>query len=302
VMLAASWNNWCSSPGMMCVAALSSCSTRLCIACLVLSKLQSFPIQLRLAQAKLVTCLASKRSQRHWGFEGLVSLLVIVLESCGLICCMPKYIIIEAPKTNWPCNVRPQGVRIINNSFTMSFSLTSCLRYIQPCSPLGQPGTSSFSFNVQSWSTEYVCGQCGVQPWFECCHSSCMIPLRKNVFHTLKQLRAHARHWHVQLASVKENSLVLDTVCCTDNSDSNCSYTDEFEDVQQLKDASVVNASLPFSFVKTGTAQFANWCIAGSLTQAIRCVVLQSLLQAPVSVYLDTSLTCHHTPSTSFCI
>jgi hypothetical protein len=122
-------------------------------------------------------------------------------------------------------------VSIINNSFTMAFSLTSCPRCMQMCSPLGQPGTSSFSFNVPSWSTEYVCGQCVVQPWFECCHSSCMIPLRKNVFHTLKQLRAHARHWHVQLASPEENSLVLNMFCCTDDSDSKWSYTDEFDNV-----------------------------------------------------------------------
>jgi hypothetical protein len=65
-------------------------------------------------------------------------------------------------------------------------------------------------------------------------------------------------------------------------------YTDEFDDVQQLEDVSVVDASLPFSFAKTGTAQFADWCIAGSVTQATRCLVLQSLLQAPVSLYLDT--------------
>jgi hypothetical protein len=122
-----------------------------------------------------------------------------------------------------------------------------------------------------------------------CCHSGCMIPLRKNVFHTLKQLRAHARHWHVQLASPEENSLVLNTGCCTDDSDSNCSYTGEFDDVQQLEDVSVVDASLPFSFAKTGTAQFADWCIAGSVTQATRCLVLQSLLQAPVSLYLNIS-------------
>jgi hypothetical protein len=115
------------------------------------------------------------------------------------------------------------------------------------------------------------------------------IPLRKNVFHTLKQLHAHVQHWHVQLASPEETSLVLNMVCCTDDSDSNCSYTDEFDDVQQLEDVSVVDASLPFSFVKTGTAQFADWCIAGSVTQATRCLVLQSLLQAPISLYLDTS-------------
>jgi hypothetical protein len=108
-----------------------------------------------------------------------------------------------------------------------------------------------------------------------------MIPLRKNVFHTLKQLHAHARHWHVQLASAEENGLVLDTVCCTDDSYSNCSYTDEFEDVQQIEDISRADASLPFSFVKTGTAQFANWCIDGSVTQATRYLVLQSLSSLP---------------------
>jgi hypothetical protein len=51
----------------------------------------------------------------------------------------------------------------------------------------------------------------------------------------------------------------------------------------------VADASLPFSFVKTGTVQFADWYIAGSVTQATRCLVLQSLLQAPVSLYVDTS-------------
>jgi hypothetical protein len=127
---------------------------------------------------------------------------------------------------------------------------------MQTCSLLGQPGTLSFSFNGPSRSTEYVCGQCGVQPWFECCHASCMIPLHKNVFHTLKQLRAHARHCHVQPASPEENILVLNTVCHTNDSDSNCSYNDEFDDIQQLEDVSVVDASLPI-FVKTGTAQFA---------------------------------------------
>jgi hypothetical protein len=45
----------------------------------------------------------------------------------------------------------------------------------------------------------------------------------------------------------------------------------------------------PFLFAKTGTAQFTNWCIAGSVTQATRCLVLQLLCQTPVSLYLDTS-------------
>jgi hypothetical protein len=50
----------------------------------------------------------------------------------------------------------------------------------------------------------------------------------------------------------------------------------------------VVDALPPFSFVKTGTAQLSDWCIAGSVIQATCCLVLQSLLQAHVSLYLDT--------------
>jgi hypothetical protein len=86
-----------------------------------------------------------------------------------------------------------------------------------------------------------------------------MIPLRKNVFHTLKQLLAHTQHWHGQPASPEENILVLNMVCHTNISDSNCSYTAGFDDVQQLEDVSVVDASLPFYFVKTGTAESADW-------------------------------------------
>jgi hypothetical protein len=44
-----------------------------------------------------------------------------------------------------------------------------------------------------------------------------------------------------------------------------------------------------FIFAKPGTVQFANWCIKGSVTQATNCLVQQSLLQVPVSLYLDPS-------------
>jgi hypothetical protein len=59
------------------------------------------------------------------------------------------------------------------------------------------------------------------------------------------------------------------------------STTSSNDNVQQLEDSSLF-------FCQNGTAQFANWCIAGSVTQATRCLVLQLLLQAPVSLYLDT--------------
>jgi hypothetical protein len=77
VMLAASCNNLCSSPSIMCEAAFTSCSTRLCIACWVLSMSQSCITQLQLAQTKLVTCFASKQSHRHWLGVGPLLLLVI---------------------------------------------------------------------------------------------------------------------------------------------------------------------------------------------------------------------------------
>jgi hypothetical protein len=67
------------------------------------------------------------------------------------------------------------------------------------------------------------------------------------------------------------------------------SYPDEFEDILQLEDVSVVDASLTFCFGKKGTNQFADWFIADTITQAAHCLVLQSLWQAPVSLYLDTS-------------
>jgi hypothetical protein len=78
----------------------------------------------------------------------------------------------------------------------------SCPCCMQTCSPFGLPETSSKSLNVPSWCTEYFCGVCGVQPWFECFIEYCKIPPRKNVFHTLRQLRDHACHWHVQRGSM----------------------------------------------------------------------------------------------------
>jgi hypothetical protein len=62
----------------------------------------------------------------------------------------------------------------------------------------------------------------------------------------------------------------------------------EIDDIQLL-DTSVVDVSLSFCFCKNkGTAQFSKWCIAGSVTQAIHCLVQQFVFQAPVSLYLDT--------------
>jgi hypothetical protein len=151
---------------------------------------------------------------------------------------------------------------------------------MESCYPLGPPGTSSFAFNLPAWSIEYVCGHCGDNPWFECCHVSCSLPVSKNVFDTVIKLRRHARHWHVQPSTftpVADNTYDIDSI-------SSIAAPDDIP----LRDTYGVDASPSYCFGKKGTAQFANWCIDGSITQATHCLVLQSLLQAPVSLYLDT--------------
>jgi hypothetical protein len=128
-----------------------------------------------------------------------------------------------------------------------------------------------------------------VQPWFECCQATCTLPLHKNVFHSVRQLKDHARHNHVKTAAPPDNFIVFNNSPDTNDMDSTCSFNDEFDELQPFEDASVVDASLLFCFCKKATAQFAEWCIAGSVTRATHCVVLQSLLQAPVGLNLDTS-------------
>jgi hypothetical protein len=69
----------------------------------------------------------------------------------------------------------------------------------------------------------------------------------------------------VQPAAPTDNIIVLKNFQTTNDMDST-SYTDEFDDIQQLDDASVVDASLSLSFCsgKKGTAQFTKWSIAGT--------------------------------------
>jgi hypothetical protein len=67
------------------------------------------------------------------------------------------------------------------------------------------------------------------------------------------------------------------------------SSSDELDNIRHLEDAPGVKILQQFCFSKKGTAQFAQWCIAGSVSHATHCVVLQSLLQAPAGLHLDTS-------------
>ncbi len=79
---------------------------------------------------------------------------------------------------------------------TMASSWSSCPNCLHNTEQSGLPGTSCFKHSIPSWTAEFVCSQCGQQPWFECFHDNCNLPAHKNLFHNLKQLRHHAQHWH----------------------------------------------------------------------------------------------------------
>jgi hypothetical protein len=91
----------------------------------------------------------------------------------------------------------------------------------------------------------------------------------------------------VQPVAPTNNLTVLDTFCDIDDVDS-LSSSDELDNNRHLEDAPGIKILQQFCFSKKGTAQFAQWCIAGSVSHATHCVVLQSLLQAPVGLHLDT--------------
>jgi hypothetical protein len=90
----------------------------------------------------------------------------------------------------------------------------------------------------------------------------------------------------VQPDNPTDNISTLNNFDDTNDVDSNLVVA-ELDDIQ-LHDTSVVDASLSFCFGKKDTAQFSEWCIAGTVTQATHCIVQQSLLQSPVSSYLHT--------------
>ncbi len=139
------------------------------------------------------------------------------------------------------------------------------------------------------WATNFGCGRCG-QTWFVCSKLGCSIPAHKNIFLTRLHLQRHARHWHVS-ASVERTSLSV----AGNNNEGPTGAPEEqmdaeiFVDNPDLDDTIESNIHFPYCFLQTGTAQFADWCIAGSVTQATNCLVQQSLVQAPVNLFMDAS-------------
>ncbi len=153
---------------------------------------------------------------------------------------------------------------------------------MESCLPVG---TVSVRLTGSQWFDEFMCGNCGQQPWFECCYTSCHIPDHTNLFYTSKQLRNHAQNWH-------DRPIHLADSMSTDRTNNTHAFTDndgiiEPNETQVFYNHSVVDVSRCFCFANKGTAQFAEWCIAGTVTEATHCMVQQSLFQAPVSLYLD---------------
>jgi hypothetical protein len=187
---------------------------------------------------------------------------------------------------------------------TMASSWSSCPNCLHNTEQSGLPGTSCFKHSIPSWTAEFVCSQCGQQPWFECFHDNCNLPAHKNLFHNLKQLRHHAQHWHRldTLPNVRRSLSALVNFDNHDASDGDNSLVDydasdggdsvdlaQPVNIDELEFSLSSDVSPTFVFSKLGTAQFAEWVIDGNVTDATNCLVQQSLLQAPVSLYLDDS-------------
>ena len=159
---------------------------------------------------------------------------------------------------------------------------SSCPDCMHSWHPSGPAGTSSLFFNLPAWATEFVCHQCGIKPWFQCGFPNCAIPSHKNLFRTLKLLRLHAQYWHGHRRNV---------IKISDHAQ-NVDPTSDFAgvvDSPEYEDTPPVTSSCTYGFAKRGTAQFAEWCIDGSVIQAVHCLVQQSLYQAPISLDLNLS-------------
>ena len=133
---------------------------------------------------------------------------------------------------------------------------SSCPRCMESCLPAG---TVSLPLTGSQWFNEFMCGNCGQQPWFECCYTGCNIPAHKNLFYTSKQLRNHAQHWHIRPIHLADS-------ISTDRTNDTHAFTDnigiiEPNETQVFNNHSVVDVSRCFCFANKGPAQFAEWSL-----------------------------------------
>jgi hypothetical protein len=109
------------------------------------------------------------------------------------------------------------------------------------------------------------------------------MPAYKNVFHTTTQLRKHAEYWHVRSPAMTNYRSAMVNSRTTpepqDSLDTDVSFA--------LDDTLASVKGDRFCFGGRGMSQFAEWCVVGSVTQAITCLVQESLFQGPVSLDLN---------------
>ncbi len=152
------------------------------------------------------------------------------------------------------------------------------------------PGTYSIDHNM-SWATYFRCCHCG-QTWFVCNYVGCTIPSYKNYYVTRQQLKRHARHWHARSNNTGTSSNMLRNVNVNEASVGDRDEVMEYDipvDQQDVDDPIEPSDHSLFCFSNKGTAQFADWCITGTVIQATNCLVQQCLFQAPVSLFMDAS-------------
>mgnify|MGYP000429540297 CR=1 FL=1 len=143
--------------------------------------------------------------------------------------------------------------------------------------------------NMFPWAISFGCVNCPCT-WFVCKREGCLIPTHKNRFYTRRQRRDHARHWHVRSGT---SSVPVDTGQASE--DEGFAFNDLFnhEEEDMSKDSQppslpVPSNTTPRIFDDPRTAQFADWCIEATVTDATTCLVAQALLQSPVSLGIDS--------------
>jgi hypothetical protein len=149
---------------------------------------------------------------------------------------------------------------------TWSFCPGCILNRLQ-AAPLG---CSSSGWSLLAWSKEFVCQQCTQQPWFEYFQPGCLGPSQKNLFHTLKQLRNHAQHWH---GSCHTNPI---------HTSSNQAGEEIFHNSQEFNNSfemdKVDNGHECFDQTSVDISATTFCFIGGDIPQATQCLVQESLV------------------------
>ena len=164
--------------------------------------------------------------------------------------------------------------------------------------------------NKVPWSTLFGCCRCG-QTWFVCFHIDCTIPSHKNKFLKQQHLKNHVRRWHGPPSLSIAGSAIPAEIMPGNPSfheDLNVDCLDDYSDCEHTLavDTDANTLTIPsdqqYTFATTGTARFAHCCVVTTVVQATNCLVQQALLQAPVSLYLDSSANLSPLPSNYSCI